>query len=82
MLYIDVNMGDKLERIVVREGDNASELAKNFANEHSIFSNNLLGLNEDARGKLEDLIAEKLKSFLTNIEEENDNETEVKKHNE
>lgn len=34
MLYIDVNLGDKQERIVVHKGDIAPDLAANFAAEH------------------------------------------------
>jgi hypothetical protein len=36
MLYIDINLGEeKAERIVVFEGDSASELAARFCEEHS-----------------------------------------------
>lgn len=34
-LYIDVNLGDTVKRIVVRKGDTAQALAANFAAEHS-----------------------------------------------
>jgi len=35
-LYIDVNLGDEIKRIIVRKGDTAEVLASNFATEHSI----------------------------------------------
>jgi len=35
-LYIDVNLGDDVKRIIVRKGDTAEALASNFATEHSI----------------------------------------------
>lgn len=34
-LYIDVNLGDSVKRIVVRKGDTAEALARDFASEHS-----------------------------------------------
>jgi hypothetical protein len=34
-LYIDVNLGDSVKRIVVRKGDTAEALASNFSREHS-----------------------------------------------
>lgn len=35
-LYIDVNLGDTTERIIVHKGDTAAELAAKFAADHSI----------------------------------------------
>lgn len=35
LLYIDVNLGDLIERIVVHEGDSAFNLADAFTNKHS-----------------------------------------------
>ena len=35
LLYIDVNLGDIVERIVVHSGDTAVDLASKFASDHS-----------------------------------------------
>jgi len=61
-LYIDVNLGENVERIIVRKGDTAEGLAAKFAEEH--------GLSEAVRQKLEVLIQDQMKSLLDNIEEE------------
>ena len=47
LLFIDINLGEeKPERIIVYEGDSASQLAKDFCDKH--------GLDEETKEKLEE----------------------------
>ncbi len=73
-LYIDVNLGETVERIVVRKGDTAAALAEKFAHDHgmSMKSNLGVGLGEDVKAKLETLIEGQMKNVLDNIEEVNE----------
>lgn len=63
LLYVDVNLGpQQTERIVVYEGDTAPELAKDFAERHS--------LNPAMIGKLTELLEAQMNSLLECIAEE------------
>ena len=70
-LYIDINLGDTIERIIVHKGDTAAGLTEKFATEHS----NLLyiiDLIDEVKDTLKILIQEQINNLLDNIEEESD----------
>lgn len=50
LLYIDVNLGHELRRIVVNQGDSSRHLAREFCDEHN--------LDEETYEKLEKLLYE------------------------
>ena len=63
LLFIDINLGEeKPERIIVYEGDSATQLAQEFCKKH--------GLDEDTREKLEEQLNLQIKNVLTQIKEE------------
>ncbi|CAD8101174.1 unnamed protein product [Paramecium primaurelia] len=63
LLFVDVNLGpSKTERIVVYEGDQSSDLAARFANEHN--------LDEFMQEKLKELLDYQISGLLTKIDEE------------
>ena len=62
LLFVDVNLGtNEQKRIVVYEGDQAADLARNFCIEHD--------LDEATQEKLEQLLDQQIASVLTKIEE-------------
>lgn len=63
MLYVDVNIGpEHSERIIVYEGDNAEELARDFVEEFR--------LNEGMYHRLVTLLQDEIDSVLDRIVEE------------
>lgn len=69
LLFIDVNLGDYQKRIVVYKGDNANNLAEEFAKENSKYLI-IIGLDNTAKEKLEALIEAQMEQLLEKIEEE------------
>ena len=53
MLFVDINLGeDQIERIVVFEGNTATQLAQEFSHKHS--------LDRETESKLRDLIDQQI----------------------
>ena len=62
LLFVDINMDEgQSERIVVYEGDTATELARKFCRKH--------GLDEETRQRLVGLLQQQINATLPKIEE-------------
>ena len=71
LLFVDINLGgDEQERIVVFEGDTASQLATEFCDEHN--------LDEETLEKLKELLEQQMAGILPKIEEDDYNSEENK----
>lgn len=62
MLKIEVNIGDKIERVLVYRGDTAESLARDFAETHGEGSVTV-GLDDYTRNVLEALVREQLENW-------------------
>ena len=62
MLFVDVNLGNGNQRIVICEGDTAEGLAEKFAKEHN--------LDEATKHKLVEMLQKQMAGVLAKIEEE------------
>ncbi len=70
VLYVDVNLGSGVsKRITVFEGDTAEQLAKKFSDDHCEWEGNDVGLDENTRDKLTNLLQSQMNQLLTKIEE-------------
>lgn len=78
LLFVDVNLGVRSERIVIFEGDDTGQLAHEFASSHCKYelTNNIkiklffIELDSVMESKLKDLLDNQLASLLLKIEEE------------
>lgn len=65
LLFVDVNLGEgTTDRIVLYDGDDPAEVAKDFSTRHS--------LDASMTGKLTDLLTQQMNGVLTKIVEEGD----------
>jgi hypothetical protein len=65
LLFVDVNLGEgTTDRIVLYDGDDPSEVAKEFSTRHN--------LDASMTGKLTDLLTQQMNGVLTKIIEEGD----------